>query len=120
MPYFTQERMRENCDCGIFGVGCGSGVPESGTSPSLLAGPAIICSTRGLRSVGDGGALSLTAGLARRSAEHKVAILAPPKTDIRSPLFDVGLTVGNYAISDGSMTIAPRDKLIGMMAARRR
>ena len=56
----------------------------------------------------------------RRSAEHKVAILAPPKTDIRSPLFDVGLTVGNYAIFDGSMTIAPRDKLIGMTAARRR
>jgi hypothetical protein len=54
--------MRGNCEGGILGVGCGSGSAAALTASSLFAGPVIICSTRGLRSVDDAGALSVTAG----------------------------------------------------------
>lgn len=36
MPYFTRERMRENCDRGISGVRCSAGVIAAVTASSLL------------------------------------------------------------------------------------
>jgi hypothetical protein len=84
MPYFIHDRMQENCDRGIWNVGGGSGGAEALTSSSLFAGPAIICSTRGLRSVGDGRAVSVTAGLVTGGFDVKSASAAWRALDICS------------------------------------
>jgi len=64
IPYFTQVRIRANCDRGISDIiRCLGPIGEAAASRPTKAGGEIICSTRGLRAAGSAGASAGTVGV---------------------------------------------------------